>query len=383
MQVETVGGQRLTDEQWFETVTAWVKKVEGLSVVKGHVGFSYGATPNLNKVYVSVWCCWSPSRRTFKQIKVCCDTTSRLTHLDALVELFNIIQSKHMCDTHLSNKEALEQCARPTKVAVSSSDNTLEEEKEQGPLIDRKALISARNAFEHIQMGQQLLQRIKAAEKALSSAGKREAEACANVHTAKIARIEAVNAREQLARELAQLKDLSHSFKAKPQRQQPQVLSPPIERPAEDNASSDSEDELNDATDTNEAATDDQNFQDWNNVSYWKSQEAYIQTRRCQAIDPKLDADTSLPRRGKNGWRRHWRRGLYGAIQDWAAGRGARVVHMLVSMAIHFRVEQEVTLNNPAPAPSSTVHCSFTTTRVTQSDVDGIGGCTSQCKDPS
>ena len=58
----------------------------------------------------------------------------------------------------------------------------------------------------------------------------------------------------------------------------------------------------------------------------------------------EANADTSLPPRGneERGWRRHWRRGLIGSVQDWAAGSRPRVVFMLAELARYFEVEREV-----------------------------------------
>ena len=76
---------------------------------------------------------------------------------------------------------------------------------------------------------------------------------------------------------------------------------------------------------------------------------------RCRSAVPRIvwaegvcvdvaNADTSLPQRGDGarGWHRHWRRGLIGSIQDWAAGSRPRVVFMLAEMAHYFEVEREV-----------------------------------------
>ena len=56
--------------------------------------------------------------------------------------------------------------------------------------------------------------------------------------------------------------------------------------------------------------------------------------------------DTQLPQLppgdDTRGWRRHWRRGMYGSIQDWAGGSKNRVGHMLSECALYFDVVNDV-----------------------------------------
>ena len=42
------------------------------------------------------------------------------------------------------------------------------------------------------------------------------------------------------------------------------------------------------------------------------------------------------------GWRRHWRRGIYGAIVAWAAGSQGAVIFMLAECVLHFKVVEAV-----------------------------------------
>ena len=83
----------------------------------------------------------------------------------------------------------------------------------------------------------------------------------------------------------------------------------------------------------------------WNlwSLARWRKHESEVQVRRAVVIDID-NADKSLPARGdeERGWRKHWRRGLIGSIQDWAEGRKHRVVFMLAEMACYFDVEREV-----------------------------------------
>jgi hypothetical protein len=98
-----------------------------------------------------------------------------------------------------------------------------------------------------------------------------------------------------------------------------------------------------------EVADDEPTWREWA-LSRWRKHEKEMQKRRAVGID-ESNTDKSLPPRGDEvrkpprlqlwwcvcmlpalttaarccvrqlrGWRRHWRRGLYGAVQDWAEG---------------------------------------------------------------
>jgi len=58
----------------------------------------------------------------------------------------------------------------------------------------------------------------------------------------------------------------------------------------------------------------------WNlwSLARWRKHESEVQSRRSVAID--ISNDKALPPRGdeERGWRKHWRRGMIGSIQDWA-----------------------------------------------------------------
>jgi hypothetical protein len=86
-------------------------------------------------------------------------------------------------------------------------------------------------------------------------------------------------------------------------------------------------------------------------LARWRKHESEVQARRAVVIDID-NADKSLPARGdeERGWRKHWRRGIIGSIQDWAEGRKHRVVFMLAEMARYFDVEREVRAQSDAAA---------------------------------
>ena len=65
--------QPLTEEAelWLAAVEAEQRAIEALPFVKS-VTFTYGETANLCKVLGTVWCCWQPSRGSFKQVAVAC-----------------------------------------------------------------------------------------------------------------------------------------------------------------------------------------------------------------------------------------------------------------------------------------------------------------------
>ena len=53
-----------------------------------------------------------------------------------------------------------------------------------------------------------------------------------------------------------------------------------------------------------------------------------------------LQAEASLVEAREEGALEHWRRGLVGAVQDWAAGSLDNVVTLLVRLVLHFKVSQ-------------------------------------------
>jgi hypothetical protein len=79
----------------------------------------------------------------------------------------------------------------------------------------------------------------------------------------------------------------------------------------------------------------------------WNELETKEQKRRGVAVPSEGEADpqqASLPRGERDGWHKHWRRGLFGALQSWAAGSRGAIVYMLAACATHFNVVREVRL---------------------------------------
>ena len=81
-----VSDATLVAETWPAEVESWLVEVqeeahliEALPYVKGTVSFFYSEeSTNLNKVHVTVWCCWSAGR--LKRVPVHCDEVQRFTH---------------------------------------------------------------------------------------------------------------------------------------------------------------------------------------------------------------------------------------------------------------------------------------------------------------
>ena len=76
-------------------------------------------------------------------------------------------------------------------------------------------------------------------------------------------------------------------------------------------------------------------------------------------MDLEAGNETTLQRGGKKsklrGWRWHWRRGVFGTFQDWAEGSRKKVVHMLVGVATHFKVVNQLGLPHPPSATRAAV----------------------------
>ena len=82
----------------------------------------------------------------------------------------------------------------------------------------------------------------------------------------------------------------------------------------------------------------------------WNEFETKEQKRR--AVEVPKDGDFEIPTQAAQvglqkgddtrGWHLHWRRGVFGALQSWAAGSRAAVVYMLARCANHFGVVKQV-----------------------------------------
>ena len=83
----------------------------------------------------------------------------------------------------------------------------------------------------------------------------------------------------------------------------------------------------------------------------WLSTTGEIMNAR--AITPKEGVDKPLPRTGEHGALEHWRRGLVGCVQDWAAGSLHNVAVLLVRLVNHFKV----TAPGPCLAAACVVSC--------------------------
>jgi len=64
--------------------------------------------------------------------------------------------------------------------------------------------------------------------------------------------------------------------------------------------------------------------------------------RRAIKIGAATSSSSSEMTDGAFGWRHHWRHGMVGAVQYWAAGSKANVVLMLVGLADYFGVKDDV-----------------------------------------
>jgi hypothetical protein len=94
-------------EVWLQQLQEEQELIEELPFVKGSVGY----VTNDNKVQATVWCCWEKSRRSFKQVKVACDDTSKPTHLEALQALRKKLLEEHGASDHPIDSRAAERRA--------------------------------------------------------------------------------------------------------------------------------------------------------------------------------------------------------------------------------------------------------------------------------
>ena len=97
-------------ELWLSQLDEEKRLVEALPCVKGAIAFHVSdGSANKNKVLATVWCCWEPSRRTFKQIAECCNETGeKPTHLEALRALRAKLIDTHGRADHEPNARAVD-----------------------------------------------------------------------------------------------------------------------------------------------------------------------------------------------------------------------------------------------------------------------------------
>ena len=64
--------------------------------------------------------------------------------------------------------------------------------------------------------------------------------------------------------------------------------------------------------------------------------------KRAESIQADVE-EVELPKGDETrGWRKHWRHGMWGAVQYWACGSRANVIKMLVDLAKDFGVAPDV-----------------------------------------
>ena len=75
-------------------------------------------------------------------------------------------------------------------------------------------------------------------------------------------------------------------------------------------------------------------------LSAWRSTTGAIMMRR--AVPLSADSEASQPRYGEDGALLHWRRGLVGAVQDWAAGSEVYAIWLILKLIEHFGIKEAV-----------------------------------------
>ena len=294
-------------EAWLGALEEQRRLIEQLPVVKS-VDFVFGETANLTKVKVTVWCCWEASRSAFKQLHEACTEDDRKPSLLEAARVMRANLEKHTSASHKHDPRAI---ARREVLAHDPE----------------AAMPAATDAFDRVRLAasrQQAVQRLAAADKA----------ALEKAHSAEQA---AVRAREQ-----------AHA-KAKASQAAADTLKPPSvshkkQRTAfAASAASCAEGCACGAAQCSECDADDvePTYASWTEAK-WKELENKEQKRRNTPIDP-TNLEVSLPDGDETrGWRRHWRRGLFGALAAWAGGSQGAVVFMLAECILHFEVVSAV-----------------------------------------
>lgn len=296
------------DEEWsdemleyFAAADAELQKIQALPIVVGAVQFHFSdMSANLNKVIATVSCCWQPSRASFKQVAVCCDNTgSKPSHLEALRALHAKLVAEHACDGHMHHPLAV------ARRSVTMGSGPPEEQSS--------------DAFSRMRLGSA---RLQAAQRQVHAS-----EACLKDLRAKEA---------ALALEIGVAVAANQSSAAALQAMMPQRANKKQKAGVTESSGGDTRFSLLEHDDDRHL------WQQWS-VSKWQELETKTLKRRSTPIDPTNTAE-SYPPRGDDsrGWRHHWRRGLHGAVRDWAEGSRFCVAYMLATLVKDFDVESEV-----------------------------------------
>lgn len=292
--------EHLSDDElaWLAKVEEEVRLIEAMPIVVGRVGYHYdNSKANLNKVFVTVGCCWA-SGRLKREFDTCTDDPGKPTFLEALQSLRMKLQEKHMRAEHPHNPRAVAHCSQ---------------------LHDDRGEANAATAFDRIKLAQ-------ARQRAL-------------VHRAQADEAEAARARAQEAeatrsRERAEAQ--ARESKAAAENAQPPKKAHKKQRTAFSAA---------EVTEANADDVDDPDAWEEYSLQMFRSlTRKYIHTSNHR-IDKDMASGKALPRgddHGRRGWRHHKFHGLYGALQHWANGSPDKVAFMLAELAKHFNVDRAV-----------------------------------------
>ena len=293
-----------TDANWLEQLEQEKLEIEALPFVSKVDFFCDEHTQNLNKVIATVWCCWDSSSRSFKRVFENCDQSGKKpTHLEAARALrTKLLDSTHARTGHVFDHRAVtrrEELMRQQQGAETTEAETA---------FNRIGLAQARQ--------QAAARQASAAEQAAEAA--RQAEIAARL-ACEAAELQAKALRA--AADALKPKEPSHkkqktAFAAGSSSQQTDVCEPALD-------------------------DDEPRYTTWS-ATKWKELETKEQQRRTKPIDP-TNEEVNLPDGdATRGWRKHWRRGMYGAIMAWAAGSQGAVIFMLAECVIHFKVVEAV-----------------------------------------
>ena len=108
---EGPSSEEMGNETWLFRVAEEQRLIEALPVVLGSVKFYYDeADPNLNKVEVTVGCCWLSGK--LKRVKDNCTKDGKKpSHLEALVSLREKLEREHCGADHEHHPRAVERAA--------------------------------------------------------------------------------------------------------------------------------------------------------------------------------------------------------------------------------------------------------------------------------
>ena len=320
-----------TPEQdiWLLELEEAKRLVEALRVVKSVELFFHDATPNLNKVEATLWCCWSSGRP--KRVQVACDKSGeKPTHLEAMRALHAKINKEHMHSGHQHDQRAI---AKREELGVTLGAPPGSTAFDRMAAAQAAARLTQRTAEADQLRVEQAMEAERRAAVAQEEATQRRKDA------------EAAAKRSKAAAEA-----LSRPRVPPAKKQRTAAAAGPSTDPLPGAAAEPMDTEAAAAT---EEAADPERWESYS-LLIFRSLFRKFAKSSSELIDPD-NTDETPPAwgddSGRRGWRNHSQHGMYAHVRHWAQGSPWRVTFMLAELAKYFKVEDAVSRRRRLPSP--------------------------------